>query len=199
MPLILTDEQKSFVGAIRDFCARECGTREQRDKLTEEGRHPHNQDIYKSMAELGWLGVAIPEEYGGSGGGLVDLCLFLEETARGQAPIGGFGVSMIVAGAYERFGTDEQKQDDPRRHHQRLGRGDRDVGAGGRLGRRRPAVPRRPRERPLRRQRPEDVDLRGPQGRPRPTRLPDRLQTARSTTASRCSTSRPTPTASTSG
>src|SRR4051794_41509209 len=63
------------------------------------------------MAELGWLGVAIPEEYGGSGGGMVDLCLFLEETARGMAPVGAFGVSMIVAGAFERFGTDEQKQE----------------------------------------------------------------------------------------
>ena len=64
---------------------RECGTREQRDALTGGGRHPHNQELYKKMADLGWLGVAIPEEYGGSGGGLVDLCLFLEETARGQA------------------------------------------------------------------------------------------------------------------
>jgi isovaleryl-CoA dehydrogenase len=111
MPLTLTDEQESFVEAIRDFCKRELGTREQRDKYTDGGRHPHNTEIYNKMAELGWLGVAIPEAYGGSGGGLVDLCLFLEETARGQAPIGAFGVTAIVAGAYERFGTEEQKQD----------------------------------------------------------------------------------------
>lgn len=109
--IALTDEQKDFVAAIRDFCQRECGTREQRDALTGGGRKPHNQDLYKKMADLGWLGVAIPEEYGGSGGGLVDMCLFLEETARGQAPIGGYGVSQIVAGAYERFGTEEQKQE----------------------------------------------------------------------------------------
>jgi isovaleryl-CoA dehydrogenase len=106
----LTDEQQDFVAAVRDFCQRECGTREQRDKLTDNGRHPHNQDLYKQMAELGWLGVATPEEYGGSGGGLVDLCLFLEETTRGLAPIGGFGVTEIVGGAYERFGTAEQKE-----------------------------------------------------------------------------------------
>jgi isovaleryl-CoA dehydrogenase len=106
----LTHEQQDFVAAVRDFCARECGTREQRDQLTDGGRHPHNSDIYTQMAELGWLGVATPEEYGGSGGGLVDLCLFLEETTRGLAPIGGFGVTEIVGGAYERFGTDEQKQ-----------------------------------------------------------------------------------------
>jgi alkylation response protein AidB-like acyl-CoA dehydrogenase len=109
--LTLTHEQEDFVAAIRDFCSRECGTREQRDALTDGGRKPHNQALYKQMADLGWLGVAIPEEYGGSGGGLVDMCLFLEETARGQAPIGGYGVSQIVAGAYERFGSDAQKHE----------------------------------------------------------------------------------------
>jgi alkylation response protein AidB-like acyl-CoA dehydrogenase len=106
----LTDEQTDFVAAVRDFCARECGTREQRDALTDRGKHPHNQQLYERVAELGWLGVAIPEQHGGSGGGLFDLCLFLEEVSRGMLPVGGFGVSMIVAGAYERFGTDEQQQ-----------------------------------------------------------------------------------------
>jgi alkylation response protein AidB-like acyl-CoA dehydrogenase len=107
----LTDEQRDFVEAIRDFARREAGTREQRDALTGRGRHPHNQELYERVAELGWLGVAIPEEYGGSGGGMVDLCLFLEESSRGMLPIGGFGVSMIVAGAFERFGTAEQKEE----------------------------------------------------------------------------------------
>jgi isovaleryl-CoA dehydrogenase len=110
-PFGLTDEQRDFVSALRDFCRREAGTREQRDALTDRGRHPHNQELYENVAQLGWLGVAIPEEHGGSGGGLVDLCLFLEETARGMLPIGGFGVSMIVAGAVERFGTGDQKQE----------------------------------------------------------------------------------------
>ena len=106
----LTDEQRDFVAAIRDFCAREVGTREQRDRLTERGKHAHSQEIYRRMAELGWLGAALPEEYGGAGGGMVDACLFLAEPARGMAPIGGFGTTLIVAGAYERFGTEEQKR-----------------------------------------------------------------------------------------
>ncbi len=109
MSLELTDEQKDFAAAVRDFAARECGTREQRDALTDGGKHPHNQELYRRIADLGWLGVAIPEEYGGTGGGMVDLCLLLEESSRGLIPMGGFGVSMIVAGAVERFGTDEQK------------------------------------------------------------------------------------------
>jgi isovaleryl-CoA dehydrogenase len=111
VPLTLTDEQQDFVEAVRDFCKRECGTREKRDALTDHGKHPHNQELYKQMADLGWLGIAVPEEYGGTGGSTVDLCLFLEETTKGMAPIGGYGVSMIVGGATERFGTEEQKQE----------------------------------------------------------------------------------------
>ena len=42
---------------------------------------------------------------------MVDACIFLEETMRGLVPIAGYGVSLIVAGAYERFGTEEQKQE----------------------------------------------------------------------------------------
>ncbi len=107
----LSDEQQAFVDAIRDLAQRECGTREQRDALTQNNTEPHNPAMYKKVADLGWLGVAIPAEFGGSGGGLVDLCLFLEEISYGLVPIGGFPVSAICAGPYERFGTDEQKQE----------------------------------------------------------------------------------------
>jgi alkylation response protein AidB-like acyl-CoA dehydrogenase len=107
----LTDEQRAFVEAIRDFARRECGTREQREALTDHGREPHNQELYERVAQLGWLGAAIPEPYGGSGGGAVDLCLLCEELTRGQIPVGFVGVSMITAGAFDRFGTEEQKQE----------------------------------------------------------------------------------------
>jgi isovaleryl-CoA dehydrogenase len=107
----LTDEQRAFVEAIRDFAQRECGTREQRDALTNHGTEPHNQELYEQVAGLGWLGVAIPEAYGGAGGGAVDMCLLCEESARGQIPMGFFSVSMITARAFERFGTEAQKQE----------------------------------------------------------------------------------------
>jgi isovaleryl-CoA dehydrogenase len=107
----LTSEQRAFVEAIREFARRECGTREQRDALTDHGREPHNQVIYERVARLGWLGVTIPEEYGGSGGGAVDMCLMLEETARGMIPIAFVGVSMITAGAVRRFGSEELKRE----------------------------------------------------------------------------------------
>lgn len=111
MDFALTDEQNDFVDAIRNFCDRECGTQDQRERLTDGYAERHNFEIYGQMAELGWLGVTIPEEYGGSGGTMLDACLFMEETSRGLAPIGGYATTLIVAGATKRFGTEEQKQE----------------------------------------------------------------------------------------
>jgi isovaleryl-CoA dehydrogenase len=104
MPIDLSSEQRAFQRSVEEFCRREAGTREQR------GTEPHHPGLYRRMADLGWLGVPIPEEFGGAGGGMVDLCLFLETTARMQAPVGGFTTSIIVAAAHERFGSPEQKK-----------------------------------------------------------------------------------------
>jgi alkylation response protein AidB-like acyl-CoA dehydrogenase len=109
--MVFTDEQQAFADAIREFCARECGTREQRDKLTDNGAELHNAQLYARMAELGWLGVAIAEEYGGSGGGLIEQCIFHQEIFRGLAPVWGAGPAHTVAGCYKRFGTEEQKRE----------------------------------------------------------------------------------------
>jgi isovaleryl-CoA dehydrogenase len=97
----LTHEQEAFVEAIRDFAAKE----------RFDGTDPHQEDVAARMAELGWYGLTIDEQYGGSGGSFVDAALFLEETARGQIPIGAYGVTLIVTGALNRFGTEEQKGD----------------------------------------------------------------------------------------
>ena len=109
MDFSLSDEQQDFVAAIRDFCQRECGTAEQREKLTNGYTEAHSKELYVRMAELGWLGLTIPEQYGGSDGTMLDACLFMEETSRGLAPIGGYATTLIVAGATRRFGTEEQK------------------------------------------------------------------------------------------
>ncbi|MGH2954278.1 MAG: acyl-CoA dehydrogenase family protein [Solirubrobacterales bacterium] len=105
----MTDERRAFVEAIRDFVKRELGTREQRAAATNDYTEAHSPGIYAQLAGLGWLGASVSEDFGGSGGSIVDACLFLEETSRGMVPMSGFPVSLIVAGAYERFGTVEQK------------------------------------------------------------------------------------------
>ncbi len=106
----LSDEQRDFVAAIRDFCTREL-TPDRVSALTDGGRDPHSHELAQRMAGLGWYGLQIPEEHGGSGGSFFDAALFLEETARGQVPIGAYGVTLIVVGALNRFGTEEQKRD----------------------------------------------------------------------------------------
>jgi isovaleryl-CoA dehydrogenase len=111
MDFSLTDEQEDFVAAIRDFCARECGTPDQRQRLTNGYTEAHSGEIYSKMAELGWLGLTIEEVHGGSGGGMLDACLFMEESSRGLAPINGYATTLIVAGAVKRFGTEEQKRE----------------------------------------------------------------------------------------
>jgi isovaleryl-CoA dehydrogenase len=98
----LSDEQRAFVEAIRDFAARERWTVPERDH--------HSEEVAAKMAELGWYGLTIDEEYGGSGGSFLDATLFLEETTRGEIPIGAYGVTLIVVGALNRFGTEEQKR-----------------------------------------------------------------------------------------
>ena len=110
MELDFTDEQRDFAAAIRDFCARECGTPEQRERLTNGHTELHSAEIYSKLADLGWLGVTIDEELGGSGGGMVDACIFMEETSRGLAPINGYATTLIVARAVQNFGTDDQKR-----------------------------------------------------------------------------------------
>lgn len=106
-----TSEQQAFSTAIDEFCRKHTGTREQRDLLTEHGKHAHNQSLYRQLADLGWLGAGLPEAYGGAGGGTVETSIFLERTSYGLAPVGGFVTSMVVVGPYLKFGTDEQKKE----------------------------------------------------------------------------------------
>ena len=119
------------------------------------------------MGELGWYGLQIPEEYGGSGGSFLDATLFLEETARGQIPVAAYGVTLIVVGALGRFGSEEQKrrlfEHVVRRRHARH----RDVRARGRLRRGQPEDAGAARGRRVGAGRRQDVVLLRPQGEAR--------------------------------
>jgi alkylation response protein AidB-like acyl-CoA dehydrogenase len=95
---------------VRDFCAREFPA-ERLQEITGGYEDLHSEDVARRMAELGWYGLTIGDEYGGSGGTFLDAALFLEETAYGRAPIGGYPVTLIVVGALNRFGTEEQKRE----------------------------------------------------------------------------------------
>lgn len=107
MPVTLTEEQTAFAGAIGEFARREMPDKAALDRLTVEG--PHSDEVYRKIADLGWLGISLPEEYGGADGSMTDLLVFLEETSYHRLPIGGFGTTIITAAAIQKFGSDAQK------------------------------------------------------------------------------------------
>jgi alkylation response protein AidB-like acyl-CoA dehydrogenase len=106
----LGKDRREFAAAVREFSQRECGTLAQRDALTEGGRQANSPQILAKLAGLGWLGISLPAEYGGSGAGFVDECVFLEESSRGLLPIYGYGSGLTAAQTYLRWGNDEQKR-----------------------------------------------------------------------------------------
>jgi alkylation response protein AidB-like acyl-CoA dehydrogenase len=109
--MIFTDEQRAFRKALRDFCARECGSREKREQLLDAGEEDQSTPLYEKLAALDYLGVAIPEEYGGSGGDYVDQVILFEELWAGLAPVKALGPTTTVAGCYKRFASESQKHD----------------------------------------------------------------------------------------
>lgn len=106
----LDSDRLEFAEAVRDFCLRELGTLAQRDALTENETVANSPEILEEMANLGWLGVSLPEEYGGGGAGFVDECVFLEESHRGMAPILGYSTGLTAAQTYLKWGTEEQRK-----------------------------------------------------------------------------------------
>jgi len=106
---MFTAEQLDFAAAVERFCADSCATIEQRAQLTQG--LSNSPELLQRLAELGWLGVSIPTQYGGGGAGMVEECIFLEETARGQAPIHAYGTGLTAAQTYLRHGTESQKKE----------------------------------------------------------------------------------------
>jgi alkylation response protein AidB-like acyl-CoA dehydrogenase len=108
---VFTAEQVDFARAVEEFCADSCGSAEQRKVLTDGGKLSNSPELLRRFADLGWLGVSIPAEYGGGGAGMVEECIFLEETARGLAPIHAYGTGLTAAQTYLRHGTEQQKKE----------------------------------------------------------------------------------------
>ncbi len=104
-------EQTQFAQAIRDFCARECATLAQRRAWTQDGAQHTSRALVERFASLGWLGVSVPEAYGGAGAGMVEECIFLQETCRGLAPIDAYSTALTAGATYLRWGTEEQKRE----------------------------------------------------------------------------------------
>jgi acyl-CoA dehydrogenase len=107
MDFALSENQE----AIRDAVAKICGQFDDAYWLTRdrEGGFPH--DFHKAMADAGWLGICIPEKFGGSGLGMLEAAIMMRTIAESGAGMSGasavhinvFGLNPVVV-----FGTDEQ-------------------------------------------------------------------------------------------
>ena len=109
MDFSFTPEQLAIRATIEKICARfpdEYWLAKDRD-----GGFPH--DFHRAFAEQGWLGIAIPPAYGGSGLGVTEAALMMQTVAESGAGLSGasalhmniFGLSPVVA-----FGSEEQKK-----------------------------------------------------------------------------------------
>ncbi len=100
------DEQEMLRQSARGVLEKECPTTLVRH-LMEDDRG-FDPALWKKMAELGWMGLVLPEEYGGSALNYVDLVLVLEEMGRVVLP-SPFIWTMLFAEALKRVGSDAQK------------------------------------------------------------------------------------------
>ncbi len=109
MDFALTENQEAIRDAIQKICANfDDAYWLKKDR---EGGFPH--DFHKAMADAGWLGICIPEEYGGSGLGVVEAAIMMRTIAESGAGMSGasavhinvFGLNPVVV-----FGTDEQRK-----------------------------------------------------------------------------------------
>ena len=80
-----SDEQKSLKEQARKFLDDRSGSTVVRQVL--DGEQPYAKTLWKEMAEMGWLGTTIPEEYGGAGLVYLELCVLAEEVGRTLAPV----------------------------------------------------------------------------------------------------------------
>jgi len=81
-----SDDQKSLKDQARKFLSEKAGTKATRGVLDDAAKS-HDRDLWRAVAEMGWLGAAIPEEHGGLGLGRLELCVLAEEVGRAVAPI----------------------------------------------------------------------------------------------------------------
>ncbi|MCZ6641720.1 MAG: acyl-CoA dehydrogenase family protein, partial [Gammaproteobacteria bacterium] len=103
-----TQEQEMLRDQVRRFMTEACPMVTVRELTTIDA--PFSDSLWHQIAELGWLSLIVPEQYGGIGCKWIDLALVLEETARGLSPLPILSQALATA-AVLRTGNDEQRAD----------------------------------------------------------------------------------------
>jgi len=102
-----SEEQEMLRQSARGLLEKECPSAAIRRLMDDE--RGYDPVVWKKMADLGWMGLVIPEEFGGAGLNYVDLVLVMEEMGRVVLP-SPFIWTAMVAEALRRAGSDAQKK-----------------------------------------------------------------------------------------
>jgi alkylation response protein AidB-like acyl-CoA dehydrogenase len=106
MDLGLTEDQEMLRSMARDFIEQETPRTFVRDM--EEDDRGFTAEMWQKIAQVGWLGLIVPEEHGGTGQSLVDLGILMEEVGHGVMPGPFFNTALVTVGILD-AGSDAQK------------------------------------------------------------------------------------------
>jgi alkylation response protein AidB-like acyl-CoA dehydrogenase len=109
MKLTLTEEQEMIKKTAYDFLADKCP--KTFVKQMEESETGYSRELWQEMAELGWIGLAFPEKYGGGDMNFLDLAVLLEEMGRACLPSPFFSTVILGGLPILDVGSEEQKQE----------------------------------------------------------------------------------------
>ena len=108
MDILPTEEEQMLKNVAREFLETEVSTALVREMELDGLGYP--PALWKQMAELGWLGMSLPEEYGGQGLPITYLGLILQEAGRVMAPVP-LHSTMVAALTIAEEGSDQQKKE----------------------------------------------------------------------------------------
>ena len=109
MEFALTEDQRFIQDSARDFLAAAAGPERLREMADSD--HGFDETLWSTLAgEMGFAGLMIPEQFGGSGLGAIEMALVLEETGRTLAAIPFFETAVLAAQAILAAGSEEQKR-----------------------------------------------------------------------------------------
>ena len=108
MDILPSEEEQMLKNVAREFLEAEVSTALVREMELDGLGYP--PALWEQMADLGWLGMSIPEQFGGQGLPITYLGLILEEAGRVMAPVP-LHSTMVAALTLAAIGTDQQKQD----------------------------------------------------------------------------------------
>jgi len=110
MKLILTEEEQFLKDTAKNFAEERSPITHFRSLRDKSDPILWDKDMWQEMSKLGWPGIMIPVEFGGSNFGLSGICVVLQECAKTLTPSPLFATGVLGAYAINNYGTKEQKE-----------------------------------------------------------------------------------------